>query len=66
MDPGEKLIGWTVATVVVFLLSQFVLSPVLNLAAGSFESIGLTSLFTALTIILAVSDITGIKLPSFD
>lgn len=65
-DGGSKIIGWTLAMLIVFIMSQYVLSPILGLATGSLESAGLTSFATILTVLAAASDLLGFKLPSFD
>lgn len=66
METCEKLVGLSVGTVITFVISQSVISPVLNIAKESFESIGLASLFTATVFVLALSDILGIKLSESD
>lgn len=65
MDHGEKLVGWILGMVVVFLISQCVLSPILGIGTGALDELGLGHFSLIITTVAAVSDLLGIDLSRF-
>ena len=65
MDFGEKLVGWILGIVVVFLISQCVLSPILGIGTGALNELGLGHFSLIITTLAAVSDLFNIDLSIF-